>query len=600
LSGPFTHAARLEREEAGRGGSSALLVTITIPENTHLGVDRKNNEPRLEPVTPGPAGIVFGSMQAPPPATIDLDLTPTEKDAASKRIEKGVPVYLKEVTLRLPFTVAPEAEPGTRRIEAVLHYSGCQERPEYQCFLPAGVRIGLDFRVTGEGEAAAEGPAPVAGAEAEADESMARGPVAELSAAWAEGRFGALLWGLFLAGLVSVLLPCVYPLVPITLSVIGARAAATRLEAAALAGAYGAGIIAVYVALGLMAGLAGGQFNQFIDHPWVVLAIAALCAALAFGMFGAFSLGLPGAWQTRLSRIGGQGCGGAFLMGAVSGLLASACVGPALIFILVLIAERGSALQGALLLFVYSLGFALPYVAIGATAARLPKPGAWMDVIKNIGGLILLAVSIYYAAKVIPAYLTMLLAGVTAVTVGVFAGAFDPLSAQSGNWPRALKSFGVVSVALGVFGLVGAAYHLGFFVSPQTVAARTPQIAWRHDGERAIRAAADEGKPAILDFVSDTCTLCKEIEAYTLSDAEVVEESRHFVMIKVDTTAGRWPDLVRRYNVRGLPTIVFLDQTGRERRELAVQGGFIGPAEFLRKMKDLLGSTRAPPPRASP
>jgi thiol:disulfide interchange protein DsbD len=197
----------------------------------------------------------------------------------------------------------------------------------------------------------------------------------------------------------------------------------------------------------------------------------------------------------------------------------------------------------------------------------------------------------------------MLLAGVTAVTAGVFSGAFDPLSEQSGNWPRVLKSFGVICVALGIFGLVGAAYHLGFFVSPQTVAAQMPRIAWRHDGERAISDAAAEAKPAILDFVSDTCTLCKEIEESTLSDPAVVKESQHFMMIKVDTTAGRSPELVRLYGVRGLPTIVFLDRAGRERRDLSVQGGFIGPAEFLRKMKDLLEDTparRPSPPGSSP
>jgi thiol:disulfide interchange protein DsbD len=589
-TGPFTHRITLDRPAAGRGGSSAVLARLTIPAQTHLAVDEKVHQPRIE-VAESPAGLRFGAFEAPPPTKLDLDLTPTEKDPAKKVFEKGSPVYQKEVTLRLPFTVAADAAPGERRIQVALLYSGCQDAPQYKCFLPATVRTEQTFTVTDAVETPASSPMPAAPASAESLPALPpRGEMEELAQAFASGHLLALLWALFFAGLASFLLPCVYPLVPITLGIVGVRKAATRWQAAALAGSYGLGIVVVYVLLGLVSGVAGGQFDQFIDRPWVVLSISALCVALAFSMFGAFELALPGAWQTRLAGFGGGGYAGGFLMGAVSGLLASACVGPALVFILLLIAQQGSPALGALLLFVYGLGFALPYVVIGATAARLPKPGVWMVTVKKTGGLILLGVAIYYASKVLPGWTTFLLAGVALVTTGIFAGALDPLTAESGVWPRVLKSFGIIALALGLFFLLDAASRIGAPGLPgaETAPAEGGEIVWQESPAHALEAAARQNRPVILDFVSDTCTVCREIEKTTFRDPRVVKRSQDFVMVRVDTSDGRNRDVAERYRVKGLPTILFVDRDGRERMDLAVQGGYLGADEFLKKMSALL------------
>jgi thiol:disulfide interchange protein DsbD len=151
-----------------------------------------------------------------------------------------------------------------------------------------------------------------------------------------------------------------------------------------------------------------------------------------------------------------------------------------------------------------------------------------------------------------------------------------------------LKGLGIVAVALGLFSLLGAALKLGLLGPPSSPPALGPEIAWQTSAPQGLELAARERRPAILDFVSDTCTVCREIEKTTFRDPRVVEKSKDFVMIQVDTSDGRNEDLARHYRVKGLPTILFMDRAGRERGDLAIQGGYVGPDEFLRKMSEAL------------
>jgi len=207
----------------------------------------------------------------------------------------------------------------------------------------------------------------------------------------------------FLGGVLTSLTPCVYPLIPITVSIFGARKAGSRGEAVALSGLYVLGIGAMYTALGVGAALTGQAFGGVMTNPWVVGSVALVFAVMAASMFGAFEIALPTSLQARLNTVGGAGMAGAFAMGLVSGVIAAPCTGPVLTSILLLIAKQGSVALGAGLMLSYALGMGLLFFLIGAFSISLPKSGAWMETIKSVFGVALLAAAGIYLRDLVPA-----------------------------------------------------------------------------------------------------------------------------------------------------------------------------------------------------
>ncbi|MGB8933287.1 MAG: cytochrome c biogenesis protein CcdA, partial [Anaeromyxobacteraceae bacterium] len=207
----------------------------------------------------------------------------------------------------------------------------------------------------------------------------------------------------FAGGLLTSLTPCVYPLIPITVSVFGARRAGSRGQAMLLSGLYVLGIAVTYSALGVGAALTGRAFGSVMSNPWVIGAVAIVLVAMAASMFGAFDLALPASLQARLSRVGGAGFAGSFAMGLVAGVIAAPCTGPVLAAALAVIAQRGSVAYGLAVMFPYALGMGLPFFLIGAFSLSFPKSGAWMETVKSIFGVALLAAALVFARDAFPA-----------------------------------------------------------------------------------------------------------------------------------------------------------------------------------------------------
>src|SRR5512139_5555 len=193
-----------------------------------------------------------------------------------------------------------------------------------------------------------------------------------LGALLAEGSL--LAFGVaFAGGIATSLTPCVYPLIPITVSIFGARKAGSRREAMTLSGLYVLGIAAMYSALGVGAALTGRAFGSVMQNPWVIGLVALVLAAMAASMFGAFELRLPSSWQARLNTVGGAGRAGAFAMGLVSGIVAAPCTGPVLTAALAFVAAKGSVAFGLGIMFAYALGLGLLFFVIGTFSISLPK-----------------------------------------------------------------------------------------------------------------------------------------------------------------------------------------------------------------------------------
>ena len=400
------------------------------------------------------------------------------------------------------------------------------------------------------------------------------------------GRGSLLAYGAaFAGGVLTSLTPCVYPLIPITVSIFGARRAGSRGQAVALSLLYVLGIAVMYSALGLFAALSGAAFGSVMQGPWAVGLVALVFAAMAGSMFGLFELELPPSLSERLNRVGGAGFFGAFAMGLVSGIVAAPCTGPVLAAALAFVASQGEVVQGVSVMFAYALGLGLLFFLIGAFSLSFPKSGPWMETVKSLFGVALLAAALVYLARAFPALRPLfsasrgaLLLAASAAALGVLVGA---LTKSFGGPPRERAS-----KALGLLLLVcGIVYGVG--VSGARERERAATFAWQHDYDTAVALARKEGRPMIIDFWADWCTACKELDRTVWADPRVRVEASRFVALKLDGTDGsdRFNDLVDRFGVVGLPTVVVLDAKGREEPDRVL--GAVPADEVLARLRSV-------------
>jgi len=363
---------------------------------------------------------------------------------------------------------------------------------------------------------------------------------------------------MFVGGFLTSLTPCVYPLIPITVSLFGARGDdVPRSRAMTLAACYVGGIGVMYASLGVGFALAGKAFGTFMANPWVIVPIAVVFVAMAASMFGAFELNLPPALAQRLSSVGGKGFGGAFAMGLVGGIIAAPCTGPTLVSALTFVATTRSVAVGGSLLFTYALGMGVLFFAIAAFAIALPKSGAWMEAVKSIFGIVMLVAALYFLRNVVPALMhyghptpRFLLINISIALAGLALGAVH-LSFHDGAAKVARKTVGVALLVAGLFG--GIAWVL------------TPRpLAWIYGEKAGMAAAKAAHKPALLDFYADWCIPCKEMDVKTF--AKVADELQRFQLVKVDCTNDDDPvvvDTVKRYDAQTRPTIIVIDRDGK-------------------------------------
>lgn len=218
------------------------------------------------------------------------------------------------------------------------------------------------------------------------------------------GLFAALAL-VFLAGVASSFTPCVYPLIPITIGLFGAKTASTRRESFLLSSVYVAGIVLTYSALGLAAAALGTVFGGAMQSVWVVGGVSVLFVVLALSSLGLFEIRLPGQLQTRLGKLGGGGYTGALAMGLVAGIIAAPCVGPIVAGILVWVAQQQDLFLGWLFLSVFALGMGQLFLFLGTFSSmlsRLPRSGPWLESVKTVFAAVFFGMAIYYVRLVIP------------------------------------------------------------------------------------------------------------------------------------------------------------------------------------------------------
>jgi len=398
----------------------------------------------------------------------------------------------------------------------------------------------------------------------------------------------------FGAGLLLAFTPCVLPMVPILSGIIageGENVSASRGFTLALS--YVMGMAIVYTLAGVAAAAAGLQLQATFNQPWILALFSGLFIILAAGMFGMYDLQMPSGLQSKLANVSsGQKSGtaiGAFVMGAISSLIVTACVAPALIAALTVIAQTGDMVRGGTALFAMSMGMGAPLLAVGAAQGRLlPSAGPWMVAVKNAFGFMMLGLAIWMMSRVMPGEVTLALWGILIFMAGVYMGGLTTLTPESPGRQKFGKGAGLLAVIYGAVLLVGSLAGSNSLMRPLealyvgggagAVAEHRgldfQRIKTTADLDAAVARASAEGKSAMLDFYADWCVSCIEMEEFTFTDAEVQAALANTVLIQADVTVNDEEDqaLLKRFGVFGPPTIIFFGADGMQRHGYEVVG----------------------------
>jgi thiol:disulfide interchange protein DsbD len=466
-------------------------------------------------------------------------------------------------------------------------YQGCADAG--LCYPPAEVAFTVDPAAPGALKLAAQKAAPAPVPAHEDDSSLARRTL-QSGSAWRIG-LAFLAFGLLLS-----FTPCVLPMVPILSSIIVGEGNASRGKGFILALAYSLGMALVYTALGVAAGLAGEGLAGALQKPWVLLTFGALLVVLALSMFDVYQLQLPSSLQSRLSTTSGRMSGGrfagVFVMGALSALIVGPCVAGPLAGALLYISQTKNVWTGGWALFSMAAGMSVPLLLTGVSAGSLlPRAGVWMNHVKRVFGLLLLAVAIWMVTPVFPVTVAMLLWGAFAVLCAVFLRVFEPVAAGAGLGRYAGKTLGLVLLTGGLFELVGAAsagqdvlQPLAHLRGGTAVAAASEGKGQRFERIRTLaeldQVLASSPTPVMLDFYADWCVSCKEMERFTFSEPKVEAQMKQVRLLQVDVTANNDEDraLMKKFGLFGPPGIILFKQ-GREVPESRVIG-FMAPERF--------------------
>jgi thiol:disulfide interchange protein DsbD len=487
-----------------------------------------------------------------------------------------VEVYYDALTATVPVTRAA----GVDSIELDVGYQGCADAG--LCYPPVTKKMAIDMPPPGT--------APPGDASAPMVSEQDR-----LANLLATGSVFAVVATFFGIGLLLSYTPCVLPMVPILSGIIaGQGASATPARSFLLSLTYVLGMAFTYAVAGAAFAAAGQQAQAFFQQPWMIITFAALFVVLALAMFGLFDLKLPAALETRLAGISGRQKSGSFvgtgIMGALSALVVTACVAPALVGALAFIGQTGDVARGALALFFMAIGMGAPLLLVGVAGGRfLPHAGRWMTTVKSLFGVLFLAVAVWMLERVLPGSLTLALWALLVIVAGYYFGGFGRAGPGGETWRLVARGLGLAAIVWGVIMMVGAAAGghdplqplrgaalPGLGGKAQASAEPLPfrMVASIEDLDRELEAAKAAGQPVMLDFYADWCVSCKEMEKYTFSEPEVQADLAGFVLLKADVTANSEADqaLFRRFGVYGPPTTAFFSAAGRECRPFRLVG----------------------------
>jgi thioredoxin:protein disulfide reductase len=545
-------------------GPDAVAVDFKIAEGYYLYRDK------FRFAVEGPAGTKLGAPEFPPGIR--------KKDEYFGEVE----TYRNALSIRVPVERA-SAEATTLLLKVTSQ--GCADLGV--CYTPMDSTAKIQLAALGAGPSAGrpaltEGPRTVAPAPRFSLFASDRD-----IAALFEGSLWLVMLGFFGLGLLLTFTPCVLPMVPIISGIVaGEGKSLNKLRALALSISYVLGMAVTYAAAGVAAAYSGSMLAAALQNPWVLGTFALVFVWLALSMFGFHDLQLPGFLHHHVSKAHQRLPGGRIVsvaaMGVLSALIVSPCVTAPLAGALLVISQTGDVARGGAALFSMAIGMGVPLIAVGVSeGALLPKAGPWMEGVKKLFGVLLLAVAIWIVSPVIPPALEMLSWAALLVGSAMFLRALDSLPANASGYARLWKAVGLMALVAGAAILVGTLAGsrdplrplaglagAGASVAGPTNWVRVGSVA---ELDQKLRAP---GRPVMLDFYADWCVSCKEMERYTFSDPRVQAKFENMLLLQADVTANSEQHklLLKRFSLFGPPGIIFFDARGREIEGLRVVG----------------------------
>lgn len=571
------------------GGSTRVAVQLQIHKPWHVNGHVVADDFLIPTVIEFAAaeGVSFGKIDYPP-----------AEERMFSFSENPVLVYEETVYVFTTVAVSPALAGKEATLGGVVSYQACNDEV---CLPPAEFEFSQAFPVAGQDEPVKPineslfGSAPPPAAP-----EMKNGDSDLVKTIESKGFFWAFV-GIFFAGLALNLTPCVYPLIPITISYFGGQAEGKKGNLLLLSLLYVLGMAITYSVLGVAAALTGSILGVWLQNPWVLVFIALVMVALALSMFGLYEIRVP-AGLANFAGQSKQGYFGTLFMGLTVGIIAAPCIGPFVLGLLTYVGEKGDPVMGFLMFFVLALGLGVPFIflAIFSGAVKyMPRSGGWMEWIRKIFGFILIGIAFYFINPLFQNdlwYYTLL--GLTALFAGIYLGWIDATQGRGG------KAFPLVKSLVGVLFILAGAFFWVTSVEAyvderlrelrqtggETGTRAANEIAWQNYSEEKLQAAQAAQKPVMIDFYADWCIPCKELDRFTFTDPRVIEQSKKMVMLKADLTRSQSEEvqaLQKKYNIKGVPTLVFLSPSGEEITAARVVS-YVNADKFLGVLESVL------------
>ncbi len=559
------------------GQSFPITLELRIKDLFHINSEQPSQEFLLPTIVTfnDNDNLAFGTPSFPLATLKVLGLSETPL-----AVYEGKFYVFSTVTLGRSFQ-ASELE-----ISGIIEYQACNNNT---CFPPDVLHFSQTFPVAEEDESVMLINQEIFSSHSTSIKSEEDQNIKEGYFASTIGRHGLFLTFvlIFLGGLALNLTPCVYPLIPITIGYFGGQTHSKKGGTITHALLYILGMSITYSTLGVIAALTGGLFGAALQNPFVLIGIAVILVALALSMFNLYEFRLP-SFLTNLAGGRKSGFFGTFLMGLTVGFVAAPCIGPFVIGLLTYVGEKGNVFLGFWMFFALALGLGIPFLFLAIFSGsidRLPRSGAWMVWVRSIFGFILLSMAIYFLHPLFPNdfFYNMTLA-LAMCLAGVYMAWIEPTKIKGKLFFVIRNLIGValfvVALIIGVNGIQTYMHKMMVESDLQAgISHLEREIQWFAFSEDKLNEAKAQSKPVLIDFHADWCIPCKELDKFTFSEPEVIEMSRNFMMLKMDmTTRGNpnYKNIKKKFQIIGVPTLVFLLPDGKEAKELRI-------TEFVKK-----------------
>ena len=562
-AGKVRTESKLSVDRAPAGSSFKVAIVLDIAEGWHINSNTPTHDYLIGTVLElqPKEGIILADLRYPKGEDVKFDFS-----------EDALNVYEGNTKIFLTLKLSNKFAPGKDTLWATLRVQACNNEI---CLAPSSIEILIPIEVVAAGEQSTPINEEVFSTYVNQGSVSPPGSSTDLGELFSEqGTFAAFL-AIFLVGLALNLTPCVYPMMSVTVSLFGSQTETNTARVFLKALIYVIGIATMYTVLGVSAALSGGLFGSWLQSPWVLGGIGALLIGLALSSFGLYQIQMPYWLTSRLGGTTGTGLISLYISGLVVGVFAAPCIGPPVIALLTLVSSKADPVFGFWVFFTLSLGLGFPYLILGTFSGmikKIPRSGAWLVWVERMFGVILTAAGWFYVSLAfLPKYSAFVIP-LALLGGGIYLGFVEPSGKEKKGFRRIKWAFGIVAVG---FGLVFAN------------ALREPGIRWEPFAESKIEAARSVGQPVMMDFYADWCIPCLELDRKTFTDVRVIDATKEFVRLKVDLTHFDSPEseaLRKKFNIAGVPTIVFLDGKGEEVVSSRVVG-YLPAQEFIEKTK---------------